>query len=169
MDGMPIYYSSHMQGLYSVFNSDAVKGLTVYKGGVPARFGGRGASVLDVKMRDGNIEQFQGSVSAGLITSKFSLEAPIIKDKFSLFLSGRSTRLSGGSLYDSINDGTQTGGRLNSDKGRGGKSSGGKGKELVAVIFDFLHLMKVGLISMGRSYIILMKSKIKFVFLYRKR
>ena len=43
-----------MQGLYSVFNSDAVKGLTVYKGGVPARFGGRGASVLDVQMKDGN-------------------------------------------------------------------------------------------------------------------
>ena len=80
MDGMPIYYSSHMQGLYSVFNSDAVKGLTVYKGGVPARFGGRGASVLDVQMKDGNIEQFQGSISAGLITSKFSLEAPIIKE-----------------------------------------------------------------------------------------
>ena len=127
MDGMPIYYSSHMQGLYSVFNSDAVKGLTVYKGGVPARFGGRGASVLDVRMRDGNIEQFQGSVSAGLITSKFSLEAPIIKEKFSLFLSGRSTRLSGGSLYDEINDGTQTGGRLNSDKGSNSeKNSGGK-------------------------------------------
>ena len=127
MDGMPIYYSSHMQGLYSVFNSDAVKGLTVYKGGVPARFGGRGASVLDVQMRDGNIEQFQGSVSAGLITSKFSLEAPIIKDKFSLFLSGRSTRLSGGSLYDIINEGSTTGGRINSDKGGGGKSSGCKG------------------------------------------
>ncbi len=138
MDGMPIYYSSHMQGLYSVFNSDAVKGLTVYKGGVPARFGGRGASVLDVKMRDGNIEQFQGSVSAGLITSKFSIEAPIIKDKFSLFLSGRSTRLSGGSLYDRINDGTQTGGRLNSDKGTdGGKNSGGKGESSEGGDFRF--------------------------------
>ena len=128
MDGMPIYYSSHMQGLYSVFNSDAVKGLTIYKGGVPARYGGRGASVLDVQMRDGNIEQYRGGISAGLITSKFSLEAPIIKDKFSLFLSGRSTRLSGGSLYDIINEGSTTGGRLNSDKGGGGKSSAGKGK-----------------------------------------
>ena len=128
MDGMPIYYSSHMQGLYSVFNSDAVKGLTIYKGGVPARYGGRGASVLDVQMRDGNIEQYRGGISAGLITSKFSLEAPIIKDKFSLFLSGRSTRLSGGSLYDIINEGSTTGGRLNSDKGGGGKSSSGKGK-----------------------------------------
>jgi len=128
MDGMPIFYSSHMQGLYSVFNSDAVKGLTIYKGGVPARYGGRGASVLDVQMRDGNIEQYRGGISAGLITSKFSLEAPIIKDKFSLFLSGRSTRLSGGSLYDIINEGSTTGGRLNSDKGGGGKSSSGKGK-----------------------------------------
>ena len=128
MDGMPIYYSSHMQGLYSVFNSDAVKGLTIYKGGVPARYGGRGASVLDVQMRDGKIEQYRGGISAGLITSKFSLEAPIIKDKFSLFLSGRSTRLSGGSLYDIINEGSTTGGRLNSDKGGGDKSSSGKGK-----------------------------------------
>ena len=127
MDGMPIYYSSHMQGLYSVFNSDAVKGLTVYKGGVPARFGGRGASVLDVKMRDGDIDHYRSSISAGLITSKFSIEAPIIKNKLSLFLAGRSTSLSGGNLYDKINDGTQTGGRLNSDKGGGGESSGGKG------------------------------------------
>ena len=78
-------------------------------------------------MRDGNIENFQGGLSAGLITSKFSLETPIIKDKFSFFLSGRSTRLSGGSLYDEINDGTQTGGRLNSDKGGGGKNDDGKG------------------------------------------
>lgn len=137
MDGMPIFYSSHMQGLYSVFNSDAVKGLTIYKGGVPARFGGRGASVLDVQMRDGNIEQYRGGISAGLITSKFSLEAPIIKDKFSLFLSGRSTRLSGGSLYDIINEGSTTGGRLNSDKGGGGKSSGGKGKSDSGSDFQF--------------------------------
>tara|TARA_Y100000590_G_scaffold28122_2_gene31499 strand:+ start:9850 stop:12246 length:2397 start_codon:yes stop_codon:yes gene_type:complete len=137
MDGMPIYYSSHMQGLYSVFNSEAVKGLTIYKGGVPARFGGRGASVLDVQMRDGNIENFRGSGSAGLITSKFSIEAPIIKNKFSIFLSGRSTRLSGGSLYDKINDGTQTGGRLNSDKGGSGKNSGGKGESSESDDFRF--------------------------------
>jgi hypothetical protein len=137
MDGMPIFYSSHMRGLYSVFNSDAVKGLTIYKGGVPARFGGRGASVLDVKMRDGDIDQYRSSISAGLITSKFSLEAPIIKNKFSLFLSGRSTRLSGGSLYDIINEGSTTGGRLNSDKGGGGKSSGGKGKSDSGSDFQF--------------------------------
>ena len=137
MDGMPIYYSSHMQGLYSVFNSEAVKGLTVYKGGVPARFGGRGASVLDVQMRDGNIENFRGSGSAGLITSKFSIEAPIIKNKLSIFLSGRSTRLSGGSLYDKINDGTQTGGRLNSDKGGGGKGNDSKGASGGADDFRF--------------------------------
>ena len=114
-----------------------MKGLTVYKGGVPARFGGRGASVLDVQMRDGDIDQYRSSISAGLITSKFSIEAPLIKNKLSLFLAGRSTRLSGGSLYDKINDGTQTGGRLNSDKGGGGKGNDSKGASGGADDFRF--------------------------------
>ena len=100
MDGMPIYYSSHMQGLYSIFNSDAVDALTIYKGGTPARFGGRGASVLDVRMKESNFDKFGASLSIGLITSKFALEAPLIKDKLSVFVSGRSTRWGLGYQYD---------------------------------------------------------------------
>jgi hypothetical protein len=119
MDGMPLYYSSHMQGLYSVFNSEAVDGLTVYKGGIPARFGGRGASVLDVRMRESDAEEFHAKIALGLISSKFSLEAPIIENKLSVFLAGRSTKLSIGTLHDIIKEddlGSQSGGK-----------SGGKG------------------------------------------
>jgi len=116
MDGMPLYYSSHMQGLYSVFNSDAVDALTVYKGGIPARFGGRGASVLDVRMKEGDFDQYRAKLSMGLITSKFSVEAPVIKDKLSVFLAVRSTKTSFGHLYDESKDG-----------GAGDAKSGGKG------------------------------------------
>lgn len=105
MDGMPLYYSSHMQGLFSVFNGDAVDGLTVYKGGIPARFGGRGASVLDVRMKESDFEQYHAKLSGGLITSKFSVEAPVIKDKLSVFLAGRSTKQSVGNLYDKMSGG----------------------------------------------------------------
>ena len=122
MDGMPLYYSSHMQGLYSVFNSEAVDGLTVYKGGIPARFGGRGASVLDVRMRESNAKEFHAKIALGLISSKFSLEAPIIENKLSVFLAGRSTKLSLGTLHDRIKEedlGT------NSDGKSGGKGTSG--------------------------------------------
>jgi hypothetical protein len=119
MDDMPIYYSSHMQGLYSVFNSDAVDGLTVYKGGTPARFGGRGASVLDVRMRESGFDAYRTKLSIGLITSKFSVEAPVIKDKLSVFVGGRSTRLGLGYLYDQINSGDK-----NSSGGKGGGKTG---------------------------------------------
>ena len=128
MDEMPIYYSSHMQGLFSVFNSDAVAGLTLYKGGTPARFGGRGASVLDVRMQQSNFEKIRASIGFGLITSKFSLEAPLIKDKLSLFLAGRSTRLSLGYFYDQlIFDNSED----NYGKG-GSKSIGGDGNTFFA-------------------------------------
>ena len=112
MDGMPLYYSSHMQGLYSVFNSDAVDKLTVYKGGIPARFGGRGASVLDVRMKEGDFDRYRAKLSLGLITSKFSVEAPVIKNKLSVFLAGRSTKTSFGHFYDeSKDDGASAGGK----------------------------------------------------------
>ncbi|MFC1692247.1 carboxypeptidase-like regulatory domain-containing protein [Candidatus Latescibacterota bacterium] len=122
MDGMPLYYSSHMQGLYSVFNSDAVDELTVYKGGIPARFGGRGASVLDVRMKESNFDEYRAKLSLGLITSKFSVEAPIIKDKLSVFLAGRSTKTSLGHFYDKRkdDDGVNTGGK---GGGKGGSGS----------------------------------------------
>ena len=126
MDGMPLYYSSHMQGLYSVFNSDAVDELTVYKGGIPARFGGRGASVLDVRMKEGDFDRYRAKLSLGLITSKFSIEAPIIKDKLSVFLAGRSTKTSFGHIYDESKD--------DGDASTGGK---GGGKYSVGSAFRF--------------------------------
>jgi hypothetical protein len=125
MDGMPLYYSSHMQGLFSVFNSDAIDGLTIYKGGIPARYGGRGASVLDVRMKESNFEKYKVNLSVGLITSKLSIEAPIIKDKLSVFIAGRSTKQSIGSLYDRIKFGKDeipSGGKTDPDKG---KTNGG--------------------------------------------
>jgi len=125
MDGMPLYYSSHMQGLYSIFNSDAVAGLTVYKGGIPAHFGGRGASVLDVRMKESNFDEYRAKLSVGLITSKFSVEAPVIKNKLSVFLSGRSTKLGVGYFHDEIK---RNNSQTDSDGGKGGGGkSGGKG------------------------------------------
>ena len=102
MDDMPLYYATHMQGLFSVFNSAAVEGMTIYKGGIPARYGGRGSSVLAVDMKESNFSQYRASVSVGLITSKFSLEAPLIKDKLSVLVAGRGTRWGLGYAYDQL-------------------------------------------------------------------
>ena len=104
MDGMPIYYTSHMSGLYSVFNSDAVERLVVYKGGVPARYGGRSASILSVRMRGDEVKDLQARLGLGLITSKASLAIPIVKGKLSVFLAGRSSYLSIGMIHDSGKD-----------------------------------------------------------------
>jgi hypothetical protein len=92
MGEMPLFYVSHQRDLYSVFNATAISEMTIYKGGVPASFGGRSSAVLDVQMTDGSFENYGSEVSLGLITSKFSLEAPIIKDKLSVFVAGRNTR-----------------------------------------------------------------------------
>jgi hypothetical protein len=122
MDEMPLYYASHQRGLYSVFNSAAVSEMTVYKGGVPARFGGRSSAVLDVRMADGNFEKSSGEISLGLITSKFSFDAPLIKDKLSVFVAGRSTRWGFGYWSDQIS------GNSTDPYGKGGgKGSAGKG------------------------------------------
>lgn len=122
MDEMPLYYASHQRGLYSVFNAAAVNELTVYKGGIPARYGGRSSAVLDVKMTDGSFENYGGEISLGLITSKFSLEAPLIKDKLSVFVAGRSTRWGFGYWSDQIS------GNSTDPYGKGGgKGSAGKG------------------------------------------
>ena len=128
MDEMPLYYATHMQGLYSVFNSAAINGLTLYKGGVPARYGGRGSSVLDVRMVDGNFENYSGEVSLGLITSKFALEAPVIKDKLSVFIAGRATQAGFGYLYDQL-------ATTNTSSGKG-KESSGKGGSTGNTFFD---------------------------------
>ncbi|MEM6963708.1 MAG: TonB-dependent receptor [Bacteroidota bacterium] len=93
MDGVPIYNPSHSLGLFSVFNAEAIKSATLFKGAFPARYGGRLSSILDVRTREGNFKHLSGSVKAGLITSSVRFEGPIIKDKVSFLLTGRRTLL----------------------------------------------------------------------------
>lgn len=93
LDGVPVYNVDHLFGFFSVFNSDAVRNVTLYKGGFPARFGGRLSSVLDIRMKEGDMKEFHGNLSVGLISSKLNLEGPIIKDKTSFNISGRRTYL----------------------------------------------------------------------------
>lgn len=91
LDGVPIYNASHLLGIFSVFNADAIRNVTLTKGGFPARYGGRLSSVLEINMKEGNLQELHGEGSIGLITSKLSLEAPIVKGKTSFLLSGRRT------------------------------------------------------------------------------
>ena len=89
LDEAPVYSASHLMGFFSVFNSDALKNITVYKGGIPANYGGRASSVLDISMKDGNNQKFSASGGLGLISSRLTIEGPIMKDKLSFIVSGR--------------------------------------------------------------------------------
>ncbi len=91
LDEATIYNSSHVFGFFSVFNPDAIKDLKLYKGGIPARFGGRAASVLEIYQKDGNSKKFQLNGGIGLITSRLLAEGPIVKDKGSFLVGGRGS------------------------------------------------------------------------------
>jgi len=91
LDGAPLYNVSHLFGFFSVFNPDAINNIELIKGGFPARYGGRLSSVLEINMKEGNMKKFQGAASIGSISSKLTLEGPIIKDKMSFIVSGRRT------------------------------------------------------------------------------
>ena len=91
LDGVPVYNVNHMGGFFSVFNADALKNVTLYKGNFPARFSSRLSSVIDIRMNDGNTKEVHGNYSIGLITSKFNVEGPLIKDKTTFNLSYRRT------------------------------------------------------------------------------
>ena len=91
LDGALIYNPSHLFGFFSVFNSDAVKSVELYKGGFPAQFGGRLSSVVDVDMTEGNPDKVHASGGLGLISSRLTLDGPIIKDKATFLISGRRT------------------------------------------------------------------------------
>ncbi len=91
LDGIPVYNVNHMAGFFSVFNPDAVKNVTLYKGSFPARFGGRLSSVIDVRMNDGNDKKIHGNISIGAISSKINIEGPIIKEKTTFNISARRT------------------------------------------------------------------------------
>lgn len=91
LDEALVYNASHLLGFFSTFNSDALKDVTIYKGSQPAQYGGRLSSALDVRMKDGNKQQFETNGSLGLISSKLSFEGPFVKDRGSFFVSGRRT------------------------------------------------------------------------------
>ncbi|MCH5599179.1 TonB-dependent receptor [Niabella ginsengisoli] len=91
LDEAQVYNASHLLGFFSTFNSDAVKDITVYKGGMPAQYGGRLSSVLDVKMNEGNNQNYELSGGIGIISAKLNLEGPIQKNRSSFLLSGRRT------------------------------------------------------------------------------
>ena len=89
LDGVPVYYVNHAIGLFSTFNSSAVRSAQLLRGGFPARYGGRLSSVLDVRMKEGNDQEFQVNTELGLLAARFSMEGPISKGRSSYFLSGR--------------------------------------------------------------------------------
>lgn len=89
IDEAPVYDPSHLFGLFSVFNADIIKDSELYKGGIPARFGGRLSSILDVRTRDGNNKEFEGEAGIGLLASSVSLEGPIKQNESSYLISAR--------------------------------------------------------------------------------
>jgi len=91
LDEAPVYNASHLLGFFSTFNSDAIKDATIYKGGMPAQYGGRLSSVLDIKMNEGNNQRMGVSGGLGLISSKLNVEGPLQKDKSSFLITGRRT------------------------------------------------------------------------------
>ncbi|WPQ65862.1 TonB-dependent receptor plug domain-containing protein [Chitinophaga sancti] len=91
LDEVPVYNATHLLGFFSTFNSDAIKDLTLYKGASPAEYGGRLSSVVDIRTKDGNNQEFHGSGGLGIIASHLNFEGPIVKDKGSFMISARRT------------------------------------------------------------------------------
>ncbi len=91
LNGAPVYNSNHFFGFFSAFNADAIENMEVYKGSIPAKFGGRLSSVFDIQERSANKEKFSGSGGISPVTSRLTLEIPILKDQTSLLLGGRTT------------------------------------------------------------------------------
>ncbi len=91
LDDATVYNANHLFGFFSVFNGDALKSVELTKGGFPARYGGRLSSVIDMNMKEGNKEKLTGEAGIGLISSRLTLEGPIIKNKSSFIVSGRRT------------------------------------------------------------------------------
>lgn len=89
MDEAPVYNSSHLFGFFSIFNPDAVKDVKLIKGGIPAQYGGRASSVLDIRMKEGNNKKLEVNGGLGTIFSRLSIEAPILKNKASFIIAGR--------------------------------------------------------------------------------
>ena len=91
LDEATVFNSSHLFGLFSVFNPDAIKDLKLYKGGIPARYGGRVSSVLDIYQKEGNSKEFHANGGIGIVSSRLLVEGPLKKNKGSFLLGGRSS------------------------------------------------------------------------------
>ncbi|MBD0352129.1 MAG: TonB-dependent receptor plug domain-containing protein, partial [Flavisolibacter sp.] len=91
LDGIPVYNPNHLLGFFSIFNGEAVKNLEVIKGGIPAEYGGRLSSVIAIDTREGNKDSIKGSGGIGLISSRISLEGPLVKRKSSFIIGARRT------------------------------------------------------------------------------
>jgi CarboxypepD_reg-like domain/TonB-dependent Receptor Plug Domain len=91
LDEAPVYNASHLLGFFSTFNSDAIKDVNVYKGGMPAQYGGRLSSVVDIRMRDGNSKKLDIAGGIGIIASRVNITGPIVKEKGSFMISARRT------------------------------------------------------------------------------
>jgi hypothetical protein len=91
LDEAPVYNPSHLLGFFSTFNSDAIKDITLYKGGFPAEYGGRLSSVVDIKMNEGNNKEFHLSGGIGIIASRLAIEGPLFKNKGSFMIAARRT------------------------------------------------------------------------------
>lgn len=102
LDDVPLYYVAHFGGFFSVFNADAINDVKLVKGGFPARYGSRLSSVLDVRMKEGNTQKLSIQGTIGLLSSKLSVEAPVIKDKMSFMISARKNVLP---IFKIIGDG----------------------------------------------------------------
>ncbi len=89
LDDAPVFQISHMMGFYSVFNNDAVKDIKIYKGDMPANYGGRISSVVDIRLKDGNMQKFSMSGGIGLAAANLSIEGPVVKDRVSFIASGK--------------------------------------------------------------------------------
>ena len=93
LDGVTVYNPNHLYGFLSVFNSDAIKDVTLIKGGIPARYGGRLSSVIDLTMEEGNMREFEGTATVGILASSFTFQGPVKKDRASFIVAARRTYL----------------------------------------------------------------------------
>lgn len=104
LDEAPVFNAAHVMGFFSVFNSDAIKEVKIYKGGLPAQYGGRLSSVLDVRQLEGNQKKFGVKGGIGLLSSRLTLEGPIKKDRSSFLISGRRSYMDMFSIFSKDED-----------------------------------------------------------------
>lgn len=106
IDDIPLYNANHLFGFFSSLNSDALKNVTFYKSSFPARYGGHLSSIMDVRLKEGDLQEYHGSCSVGLLSSKFNLEGPIEKKRSSFHVAARRTYIDliGALIYTAINN-----------------------------------------------------------------